>query len=139
MPLANAISGSNRGTSESKSSKPEGTTTITIRVTHAEKRELKRLANAQGDTLTDYLKERIIKYRRPKPDTPVVNRNTYRTLNHIRRDLLRAAKGFEAMFPEFDLDTPTNIPEWAIALYKLLKQLHKVIGKVQADLAGNNS
>lgn len=117
----------------------EGTTTITIRVSHAEKQELKRLADAQGDTLTDYLKERIIRYHRPKVDIPVVNRNTYRTLSNIRRDLLRAAKGIEATSPGFGPDDKTQPPAWAIAFHKHLKTLHKLISQLQADLGGDNS
>lgn len=132
IPLVNTLGGEETGSAK-------GTTTITIRVTQAEKRELKRLAETEGITLTDYLKQRIIKYHRLKTDTPVVNKDTYRILSNIRRDLLRIAKGIEAIAPGVEMDTKTNTPIWAIAFHKHLKRLHKVIGQVQADLVRDNS
>ena len=71
---------------------------VGFRVTEDEKQTLKRMAQAQGVSLTDYLKAKAFgQVLRSQTDIPTVNRQIYVALAELRMDINRAAVAIEAI------------------------------------------
>ena len=81
-----------------KKRKINASKSVGFRVTEDEKETLKRMAQAQGVSLTDYLKAKAFgQVLRSQVDIPAVNRQTYVTLAELRMDINRAAVAIEAI------------------------------------------